>query len=142
MGVGLINQREEVLAARNEKGLEVEEAKKRFDEVQAKHWGCSWNCSVKRAEPFHRKRQAHEDLVSSQVSMIEATERRLQKALKRAAALQAAAAASNSNVTRGTSTSSTEKGRRRKLSVKDFEIAGAEPREDEYFDCEDSDGSA
>merc|ERR1712216_5543 len=117
------------LASCDAKAKEVESLTADFNEEKAEHTNCMWNCSVTRAEPFYRRRQEHEDLVLAQLSMLEAIERRLQRAGQYANSLRVAVSASGSG-----STSTVPRTRSAtNLGLGGFEIAGAGPGQDEYL---------
>lgn len=50
---------------------DCEAAHARFEENEAKHANCTWNCSVQRSKPFYDKRKAHEENVDKQLHELE-----------------------------------------------------------------------
>mmetsp|Transcript_13771 Transcript_13771/g.26243 ORF Transcript_13771/g.26243 Transcript_13771/m.26243 type:complete len:702 (-) Transcript_13771:106-2211(-) len=118
---------------------EVEKAEQRFTEIDLTHSRCGRNCSVRRAAPFFEKRQAHEDLVEAQLTMLQAVERRLHQAhldlkAQQEAQLRAAQVETSPAATFQAATFRTVSGD--EMSLKCFELSGAEPKEDEYLSCD------
>jgi len=97
------------------------------------HSTCTWNCSVKRAAPFYEKLRMHETAVDAQLSVLRSIERRLQRQRQQVAALQVA----EGDVC-GFPVNLVTAMRSRQLdemSLQSFEIAGAEPAQDEFLSC-------
>lgn len=61
--------------------VNLESSKTRFDRIAATHIFCSWNCSVYKSKHFYEKRNAHEQIIESEVKQIESLQARL-KAIK------------------------------------------------------------
>ncbi|CAE7290410.1 SFH4 [Symbiodinium natans] len=109
---------------------ELEEARRRFEYEDQAHSACTWNCSVKRAAPFYEKRRLHELKVDQQLTQLHSVERRLHEARKHLAEVQGAESPVSAK-RRSQSRQLDE------LSLQSFEIAGGEPCEDEFFECDE-----
>jgi len=130
----LQRQRDAAVGVQDAKTREFEEVKRRFEQEEASHSGCTWNCSVKRAAPFYEKRRAHELKVETQLAEMRRVEQQLYGARQRLADLQNAGLGL---VGRARSVRSMLSSRSRldEMSLHSFEIAGAEPCEDEFMSC-------
>ena len=61
--------------------VNLESTKTRFDRIAATHIFCGWNCSVYKSKQFYEKRNAHEQIIESELKQIESLQARL-KAIK------------------------------------------------------------
>ena len=74
-------RRKELELAVSHELVNLESSKTRFDRIAATHIFCSWNCSVYKSKHFYEKRNAHEQIIESEVKQIESLQARL-KAIK------------------------------------------------------------
>mmetsp|Transcript_96867 Transcript_96867/g.202391 ORF Transcript_96867/g.202391 Transcript_96867/m.202391 type:complete len:696 (+) Transcript_96867:75-2162(+) len=118
------------LAAKNR---ELDESRRRFEQQEQQHVGCTWNCSVKRAQPFYDKCRMHQIKIDAQLSVLRSIEKRLQQQRQIVAALEISEGVHHGGpmlVTRSRSRSCQID----ELSLHSFEIKGAEPSQEEFRD--------
>ena len=123
---------------------EAEGAQRHFEAAQEEHQNCSRWCSVIRAEPFYKKRQVHEEIIEAQLSVLAKAEGRLQQARDRVAWLRearssaGAGAAPEETPPLGVPAQPSRESvyqQASEISLSSFEIAGAEPREEDFESC-------
>merc|ERR1712050_419673 len=129
----LQRQRDSASLEMDAKCRELEDVRRRFEQEDLQHSVCTWNCSVKRSAPFYEKRRMHEHTVDGQLQVLHHVEQRLQQARHRVAAINC-----GGTVGRAMSWRSRQAD---EMSHQSFEIAGAEPGEDEFefVSCQGSD---
>eukprot|EP00933_Yihiella_yeosuensis_P065243 TRINITY_DN6895_c0_g2_i1.p1 TRINITY_DN6895_c0_g2~~TRINITY_DN6895_c0_g2_i1.p1 ORF type:complete len:470 (-),score=119.74 TRINITY_DN6895_c0_g2_i1:36-1445(-) len=127
----LQRRRDAACAEMANKSQELEDAKRRFELEEARHSGCTWNCSVKRAAPFYEKRRLHEQKVDSQMRQLCVVEKRLVEARNQVAVIEGQSFQSP--------TGSLNRSRRQldELSLQSFEIRGGQAAEDEFLSCDE-----
>merc|ERR1712178_37714 len=84
-------QREAAVQQLEVKKREFMRARSRFEEEEALHRGCTWNCSVKRAQVYFEKRKLHEGIIDAQLHRLHAVEQELYAARHRVVELKVGA---------------------------------------------------
>mmetsp|Transcript_60857 Transcript_60857/g.145057 ORF Transcript_60857/g.145057 Transcript_60857/m.145057 type:complete len:641 (-) Transcript_60857:221-2143(-) len=124
-------QRDAAQAELKAKGREVEEAKRRYEAEEQSHSRCTWNCSVKRTAIFYEKRRLHEKTVDSQIANLQSIETNIYaarcKIVQERGGKSAVKSKAGSVRGRGVSVDA--------MSLQSFELAGAEPLEEEFMSC-------
>eukprot|EP00928_Gymnodinium_smaydae_P039334 TRINITY_DN26889_c0_g4_i2.p1 TRINITY_DN26889_c0_g4~~TRINITY_DN26889_c0_g4_i2.p1 ORF type:complete len:456 (-),score=144.64 TRINITY_DN26889_c0_g4_i2:69-1346(-) len=152
-GVCSLQARRETLRAEYaQKAQETEDLRLRFQTVEEEHAGCSWGCSVRRAEPFYVQRRVNEERIDAQLAILLSLESRLRHARRRVVAAATVATSAHSADNAGgaacvgsASDAPHHVARVDEVSLKQFELdaaasvcdaaAGSGDVEDDYHSC-------
>merc|ERR1711907_872372 len=102
---------------------------------EAQHRGCTWNCSVKRAQVYFEKRKLHEGIIDAQLQRLHAVEKELHAARHRMVELKVGAhrKVGSPSCRSAVSARYAQEQRFDELSLVSFELPGARMEEDDFM---------
>merc|ERR1712070_13291 len=111
---------------------------------EALHRGCTWNCSVKRAQVYFEKRKFHEGTIDAQLQRLHAVEQELYAARHRVVELKMGAhrKVKSPSCRSAVSARYAQEQRFDEMSLQSFEMPGARLDEDDFLSCASDDSLA
>eukprot|EP00931_Biecheleriopsis_adriatica_P043763 TRINITY_DN25007_c0_g1_i1.p1 TRINITY_DN25007_c0_g1~~TRINITY_DN25007_c0_g1_i1.p1 ORF type:complete len:655 (+),score=164.83 TRINITY_DN25007_c0_g1_i1:24-1988(+) len=128
-------QLDAAVAQAQDKAQELAEAQRVFEQENDMHRCCGPNCSVKRAAPYFERCKAHDAKIDQDNVALQAMEQRLHAARRRIVEIQLGEQQPSMD---SKSMLSAKYGRMRKfdeMSLKSFELAGAERSDADFVSC-------